>query len=350
MAMVGITVRKFISHRHVPERHFVEAEENETIGQVMKKIHDKLGIPSDKQSWEVGECVPMFERVPKGDIKNEVIYKKDDDDTNYDYDSDDTMKGEVTHFGDLLGYMSTNQMILRGGGKRGRVSSSGRGNSDTQDRQTKCVSALKSFASLVAAEGVSSAVVGELQGDFQKITEKVDGEDERVFTSMFFKKLTTKELKSLLKTHASTKDTNAKMTSLSRVLYKSRHKSIADATNQLELGTSSLAKATELSILSQFSDGENIDWSAFSDAITTEIEERAKATPSTTTRSVNTESGGGGEDDPMGDDDDDDDDGHDDNPKGSSGKKTRGRPPKKSDLNVKLMLWLDIVRLFIFTP
>ncbi len=52
----------------------------------------------------------------------------------------------------------------------------------------------------------------------------------------------------------------------------------------------------------------------------------------------------------MGDDDDDDDDGHDDNPKGSSGKKTRGRPPKKSEKMVKLILWLGICQTFDFHP
>ena len=285
-----------------------------------------LGVPIEKQSWEVGELVPWYEYVSEEDIKNEVIYKEDgkndSSDTDHDYDSDDTMAGP-TAIKEFVGYMSTLDMRLRGGGKRGRASSSGHGNSDTQDRQTKCANSLKSFVAQVMAEGVSASVVGQLQGDFSKVAMKVDEEEEKPFTDLFFGRLSTKELKALLKAHASTKDTNAKMSKLSNILYKHRHKSIADAMNQLNMGTSALARATELGILAQFSDGENVDWSAFSDAITSELEERAKQSTARTTRSA----GVGTEED------DDDDEPMDDAPMGGDGgKKPRGRPKKTNTI------------------
>ena len=222
-----------------------------------------------------------------------------------------------------------------GGGKRGGQKRKAEDIGGEDEYKRNLLEGMASFLSMVQHMGVSSSVVGLLQGDIQGIKQQVEADTPNLFTPLLGS-ISDKGLTTLLSIHTGAgKDKVKQMRAISRELFKRRYQQLADASYQVTTGANALIPTTELIMMSQFADEfGNISWKHYMQCITDEIKRRARTPPTTTSRGAGTEEAGTGDDD-----DDDDDDGNegggDDPMTGATASKSsrgRGRPKKGSTM------------------
>ena len=222
-------------------------------------------------------------------------------------------------------------VVQHGGGKRG--TKRGHVDADAKDeRLRECQDKMKAFVARTTGMGAYADCVSEFVDTLVAVGKQAEKNPHKVFSD-FVSTMSDCDLDALVKvaTMPSHKTEN-KMMHIGRVLFKHDIKELRELQHQVSGVHEVLPIATECILCSELSDDNgHIQWTKFTDMLTTAIRDRARAGPESASAGVNTEGDDGNNDN----DDDDPMDGRgsdgNSNEKNEHKSKGKGKRAKKKD-------------------